>query len=71
MTNYTKKRKRQSGRQDCNPSERQRSYLKGYLDGQGELVQRLIKAGILPEVNFELKPKTFEQSFVNNEWKKQ
>ena len=61
MTNYDKKRKRQNGRQGGSQSERQRIYQEGFFAGQGQVIDRMIEAGILPPVSFEMVPKTQEE----------
>ncbi len=62
MTNYEKKRKRQNGRQGIGSnSERVRIYRQGYYDGKHALIERLIEAGVLPPVTFNMKPVTREE----------
>lgn len=53
MTNYEKKRKRQSGRQSGGQSERERIYQKGIFEGQSQVIRRMIDAGILPKVSYD------------------
>ena len=53
--NYEKKRKRQNGRQRINESERQIIYRQAYYDGQAEIIERMINAGVLPPVSYDLK----------------
>jgi hypothetical protein len=60
--NYDKKRKRQNGRQDGSMSNNQKSYMEGYMDGQHNIIDKMIENGILPEVNFDLKPRYYHES---------
>ena len=53
--NYDKKSKKPKNRQAISYvyEERQRYYYKGYADGQSDLIERLIAAGMLPAVDFD------------------
>jgi tagatose-1,6-bisphosphate aldolase non-catalytic subunit AgaZ/GatZ len=55
ILNYDKKSRKPKGRQETSYvyEERQRYYYKGYTDGQSDLIQRLIAAGVLPAVDFD------------------
>ena len=54
MTNYTKKRKRQNGRQEPLELDRNQIYRDGFFAGQSQVIERMINAGILPSVDFNL-----------------
>lgn len=56
MTNYDKKRKRQNGRQCSGTmSEKDATYLKGFFEGQAQVIDRMTNAGILPKLDFKLR----------------
>ncbi len=56
MTNYDKKRKRQNGRQGPGiMSDKDHAYLKGFFEGQAQVIDRMTNAGILPKLDFKLR----------------
>lgn len=54
VMNFKKKRARQNGRQQGVISQREAAYRKAYYDGQGKVIERMIEAGLLPRVEFEV-----------------
>lgn len=46
MTNYKRKNDKKK------ESELQKAYRQGFMDGQAQIIERMTKAGILPEINF-------------------
>lgn len=60
--NYDKKRKRQNGRQVGGTlSERDKIYYQSHYCPSSELIQRMIEAGVLPEIKFAFKNVTEEE----------
>lgn len=64
--NYEKKRNRQKGRQKGIESERQMIYRKGFFDGQAQVIDRMIEAGILPPVNFAPMKSVTKEEFASD-----